>query len=209
MTLPEDLTHTATKRPIDCEIIRQNEVSDVLFYLESGQAKTFFDDGFINRLVDIYQPGDIIGTEALAGQPYCETVVTTSDVIIRTIPVQIAFANMKFGSELLKYLARRAADQRQLQEERVLPVAVRIIKFFLRHVARLASTDTTVTLDLPLTHDDIAASVYTSRPSTTRTIADLEKTGIMTGGRGRYTVKQFELSAYCEKLMLNFIEDSE
>ena len=156
------------------------------------------------RIVGLAGPGDIIGAHSEGLVRYLDTAAALSQEV-NVVRLDLGGqAISQFGADV-RYLLGVAAVQHlerltnQLEDAEA-PVPARVALTFLRLAERFgqATAEGATRLTLPLTHDTIASMVGAARETTSTTIEQLRKLGLVTGTRGRYVVRGDGLRAFAE-----------
>jgi CRP-like cAMP-binding protein len=148
------------------------------------------------RIVGVAGPGDVIGAVIpLHGVHHDEAQALSPQV-------QVSVLNLGPSPHLQEYLFAAAAQQlqhlREALEDSELPVPVRLARTLVRLAERFgqAEGDGTVRLNLPLTHDNLAALVGAARETTSTILSEMRSSGVLHGTRGDYTFDLTVLADY-------------
>lgn len=154
------------------------------------------------RIIGLAGPGDLIGAHSAGQSRYLDGAAALSHEV-NVVRLDVDEGRLSEAGHDLRYLLGVAAVRHlerltaQLEDVEV-PVPARVARTFLRLAERFgqASSDGSVRLTLPLTHDTLAAMVGAARETTSTTIEQLRKLGLVTGTRGRYLVRCEPLRAF-------------
>ena len=167
------------------------------------------------RVVALAGPGDVIG--ALSPnlmEHHSGAVALSGEVAARVLPaVNATNHNTTATTETLNedfsgLLANAAGDQIQrltwALEDSAHPVPARVARTLLRLGERFGhhTDDGTVRLTLPVTHDTLASLVGAARETTTYTIQQLRKKGLLAGTRGSYRFEPRALARFADDAAL-------
>ena len=156
------------------------------------------------RIIGLAGPGDLLGALTAGQLEYLESAHALSHgVAIRTVPIDQHATVDGSGTPVLTAALSHAAGEHLMRLTRLLedsetPVPARVARTLLRLGERFGqsldagdgATHGThrVRLTLPLTHETIANMVGAARETTTSTIEQLRRKGLVQGTRGRYVL---------------------
>jgi CRP/FNR family cyclic AMP-dependent transcriptional regulator len=181
-------------------VIRPGEIPPGVFYIESGLVKAYDITKYgEENLLIIRKSGDILGlTFAITGEDrniIYQTLATTTAWII---PRPVFVAHLRSNPEAALPLVDMITDMYRLHSARILnleyrTVRERLISFLLNTAQRFGKETKNGTLiDVPLRHQDIASSINSSRETTSREMAYLERKGLLENGQLLITIKDSE-----------------
>lgn len=154
------------------------------------------------RLVGVAGPGDLVGALDPRGERYGETAAALgAAVLVRALDARrVAGADAVTGA-----LGTHAARLQQALEDVDLPVPARLARALARLGERFGQRgdDGLVRLTLPLTHEHLAALIGAARETTTLTLSDLRRRGLVEGTRGRYRFDPARLREAAHGVLLN------
>ena len=137
------------------------------------------------RLVGVIGPGDLLGALDPGADSYGETAQALgAAVVVRALDPRAG----DHAEAVSRALGAHARDLRQALEDVDLPVASRLARTLVRLGERFGhrGDDGQMRLTLPLTHEHLAALIGAARETTTLTLSDLRRRGLVEGTRGRY-----------------------
>jgi CRP-like cAMP-binding protein len=183
------------KFPRDAVIFEDGSLGDYMYLIQEGQVKiTKMSEDGREKILEILGPGDFTGEMALLDrEPRSASVKTTTACVLLALSRQdflgLLKQNHELTLELIRELARRLreADEqiRGLSFERVESRARRLL-------ARLAKekhgTRTDRMATAPITHQQLADLVGTSRETITRVVKELKDEGWLEQEGKRYLV---------------------
>jgi CRP-like cAMP-binding protein len=162
-------------------LIEQGKVA-VRVLTESGEVVT----------VSVLRAGQFLGEMAVVGRgPRTASAVALEPVLTRSMSAA-AFDALRTEQPsvdrmLVEMLAARVDRlSRQLAEVLYLPVEVRLARRLLSLAGAYSTGPGAV--EVPLTQEDLAGLVGTTRPTTNQLLQSLAERGVVTLGRGRITV---------------------
>jgi CRP/FNR family cyclic AMP-dependent transcriptional regulator len=174
-------------------IVNEGEHGDAFYLVESGRValRVTTPAGEVSTL-SVLGPGQVFGEMALVGnRPRTATAAALEPVTTRTMSRElfVALRRRHPGMDrlLVDILASRVDRlSRQLAEALYLPVDVRLARrlLALANVYREAAGPVTV----PLTQEDIAGIVGTTRPTINQMLKILVNDNIVSLSRGRITI---------------------
>lgn len=188
-------------RPGDA-IYSEGEYGDALYILTEGVVKLFRPySGTKEATLRLLKPWDIFGHLAFAGEArqraYAEAITDCRVTKVPKIFIERAIrrepkAALKLMTllelrlvqyeELVKCLLPRETEARLAN---LLPILARKFGQF----DEAQDSDGGVTLDLRLTHQDLAAMVASTRESVTKVLNDMRSRGVIEVGAGRITLR--------------------
>ena len=168
-----------------------------LFVVVKGEVKLLkqTEDGR-ETIVEMAYPGEIFGEEAIFdGQPYPMTAQALSDVELLSISRADFFAflrdNPDLALEIITELGMRLREAqntiRALAMERVEWRIARVLLMLSRKAGTLEADG--VSIDLPLTRQDIADMAATTVETTIRVLSNFRKMGLVETEKGRIILR--------------------
>lgn len=159
------------------------------------------------RIVALAGPGDVVGALAPGHGVYLESATALSgEVAVRVLDerAQVELSASELSALLLGAAAAKVVTLTHALEDGEEPVPARIARAFVRLGSRFGqtTTDGTVRLTLPLTHDTLAAMVGAARETTTAVISQLREAGLVEGTRGSYRIRPTELAEFALEVAL-------
>jgi CRP-like cAMP-binding protein len=183
------------KFPRDAVIYEDGSIGDYMYIIEEGQVKvTKMSEDGREKILEILGPGDFHGEMALLDRaPRSASVKTTTPCVLLALSrldfLGLLKQNHELTLELIRELARRLreADEqiRGLSFERVESRARRLLTRLAKekapaHPDRMATS--------PITHQQLADLVGTSRETITRVVKELKDSGWLEQEGKRYLV---------------------
>ncbi|HEX3568625.1 MAG TPA: Crp/Fnr family transcriptional regulator [Candidatus Saccharimonadales bacterium] len=190
MSILVDLFHQGTKLTYGKGefLIRPGGAPPGIFYIENGLVKAYDITKYgEENLLILRKDGEILGlTWAITGEDrhiiYAALAPTTVWQITRDQFVNFLHTRPEGGLPLIHMLV----EMYRLHSERILnleyrTVRERLISFLLSTARRFGHThlDGTVTITVPLRHQDIASSISATRETTGRELNALEHRGLL------------------------------
>jgi CRP-like cAMP-binding protein len=183
------------KFPRDAVIYEDGSIGDYMYIIEEGQVKvTKMSEDGREKILEILGPGDFHGEMALLDRaPRSASVKTTTPCVLLALSrldfLGLLKQNHELTLELIRELARRLreADEqiRGLSFERVESRARRLLTRLAKEKAP-ARPDRMATS--PITHQQLADLVGTSRETITRVVKELKDSGWLEQEGKRYLV---------------------
>jgi len=178
-----------------------------------------------DRIIGLAGPGDLVGALTAGQRAYLESAHALSQgVAVRTVPVaRLADGSITAVAEVNAAMSRAAGEHlarlTRLLEDSETPVPTRVARTLLRlgdrfgqgiddadgRAARERAArerhrhNRRVRLTLPLTHETIANMVGAARETTTSTIEQMRRSGLVHGTRGRYVIDVDGLTDYANR----------
>lgn len=181
-------------------IIRPGASPPGVFYIESGLVKVYDITKYgEENLLIIRKGGEFLGlTWAITGEE--------RHIIYQALaPTEVwLITRAKFKAYLGKYpeaalpLIDMVTDMYRLHSVRILnleyrTVRERLISFLLSQAQRFGKkTSHGIAMDVPLRHQDIASSINSSRETTSREMAYLERKGLIENSQSHITLKDIK-----------------
>lgn len=166
-------------------IIRPDEAPPGVFYIEEGLVKSYDITKYgEENLLIIRKVGELLGlTWAITGQDrhiiYSALAPTSVWLISRDEFVRFLRDNPSSALPVIDMIT----DMYRLHSERIMTleyrtVRERLVSFLLTTAQRFGERKNgTIRISVPLKHQDIASSICATRETTSRAIADLERSG--------------------------------
>jgi CRP/FNR family transcriptional regulator len=168
-----------------------------LYVVVQGEVKLLkqTEDGR-ETIVEMAYPGEIFGEEAIFdGQPYPMTAQALSDVELLSVTRTDFFAflrdNPDLALEIITELGARLREAqntiRALAMERVEWRIARVLLMLSRKAGTAAADG--ISIDLPLTRQDIADMAATTVETTIRVLSNFKKLGLVDTQKGKIIIK--------------------
>ncbi|HUD10342.1 MAG TPA: Crp/Fnr family transcriptional regulator [Candidatus Saccharimonadales bacterium] len=188
-------------------IIRPGEAPSGVFYIEEGLVKAYDITKYgEENLLIIRKKGDFLGlTWTITGDDRHIIYQTLAPTVVWLISRKTFTAYIRSHPESALPLIDIITDMYRMHSERILnleyrTVRERLISFLLTTAQRFGeeSPDGLV-IKVPLRHQDIASSINSSRETTSREIAYLERKGLVKNEQLFFTLKRLpDLLHYLE-----------
>lgn len=184
-------------RPGDA-IYREGEYGDALYILVSGVVKLFRAySGSKEATLRLLRPWDIFGHLAFAGETkqlaYAEAVTECRVTKVPKIFVERAIRqDPRVAFKIMTLLELRLVQYEELVKcllPRETEVRIANLLPMLAQKFGESSGDGAVTIDLRLTHQELAAMVASTRESVTKVLNDMRNRGVIQIESGRITLK--------------------
>jgi CRP/FNR family nitrogen fixation transcriptional regulator len=178
------LRHAPIRRYRDKVIACEGDSADYLFLIVSGTVRACktFQTGTRN-IVAFYLPGDLLGW---SDHRYSLSIEAVTDTIVIFPKRTALFSIASHDNGLAKFLLTAAAREIQSLQEHSLLLSKsakgRVATFLTDFWVRLGKPNY---LDLPMSHLDIADHLGITIETLSRTITDLEKSGIVSRAPSR------------------------
>ena len=202
-TLPfySDLTQDERVRIENCARIREYKRNSLIYSPEqeclglikllSGSLRTFMlsEEG---REVVIYRMGegeiDLLSASCVVNQISFETqMVADTDCTLLVIPAtclaEFKRNNLAVRCFIYEKLGERFSDVMKLMQTMLFTRIDKRIAALLREKAEASGTD-----EIRITHEEIAALINSSREVVSRTLKEMDRSGLLSLGRGRITL---------------------
>ena len=182
-------------------LYRRGDADTGLFRVRAGLLKLFLETASgRERITGILGPGDLLGSLAGPGRLSGES----AEALSRSVRVELLDPCLS-DTERLAALSSQTEQLREALENSELPVPCRLARTFLRLAGRFGhgQEDGSVRLPLPLTHDNLAAMIGAARETTSFTLAELRRAGLIEGTRGSYLLQPEQLQDFAARNSLN------
>jgi CRP/FNR family transcriptional regulator, cyclic AMP receptor protein len=139
------------------------------------------------------------------GGQHAETVVALQTTYVIPFEHCYALADTKLSRYLVENLAQQVKRSREALAGSEWPVAARIAQLLLALSKRFGqpiSASETIELTLPLTQEEIASLIHSSRVTVTRVLGELRDEGAITGSRGDYHMNPALLEVAADQYVL-------
>lgn len=187
------ISRFVTKKSI---IFSEGSEKEAVFFIQEGFVKTFkTDENGHEQIVSLLKSGDMFPHTGLFNQnPYPATAETIMDTHLVAIPVQKFEHLMQNTPSIAVKMMRILGDKIvELQEKLQLlsgqNVKHRMLSFLLNLAKEHGNSEgNKITINLPLTHQEIANSVGTTRETINRILNQLSKENILKTDRNRIVI---------------------
>lgn len=174
----------------DAKLYLAGSEARLLYYVQSGVLKAVVPSALGGeQIADLYGPGDVMGFAALNGGLHNETVIALQTTHLIPFERRYALSDARLSTYLLENLAEQVKRSREALSVSELPVAARVAQLLLalsKRFGRRISGSEQIQLPLPLTQEEIASLIHSSRVTVTRIMGELRDEGAVTGSRGDY-----------------------
>jgi CRP-like cAMP-binding protein len=177
-------------------LFSQGQVADSLYFVEDGLIKlTRTNDGGDRIIISISGPGELVGEEVLAEdvplyQADAEALTTASlHRIPRDTVVSILRTNFDFAAAVIGYLVqRKSALARKVELLCLHDVEYRILHYLVELSALVKPVINGEDYQLPITQAELADLIGATRETTSTTLNQLERKGLVRLSRRLLTV---------------------
>ncbi len=183
------------KFPKDAVIFEEGSVGDYMYLIREGQVKvTKMSDDGREKILEMLEPGDFFGDMSLLDrEPRSASVKTTLACVLLALSRQdfldLLRQNSEVSMEMLRVLSRRLREtDEQIRELLFERVEARTRRILVRMAKDPAPGDATRCTTPPVTHQQLADLVGTSRETITRVVKDLKDSGWLSQEGKRYRV---------------------
>ncbi len=185
-----------TSLPRCTSLYAQSNVADAVFLIEDGLVKlTRTNDASGKIILAICGVGQLVGDEALSEEPtpyYTEAVTINAANLLRIPHASILRAissNSQLGSALVSYLLNRKLDLAQKVELLCLQDVEYRILHYLAHLSALLPVPSDGNgYQIPITQLELADLIGATRETTSTTLNQLERRGLLRLSRRLLTV---------------------
>lgn len=183
------------KFPRDAVIFEDGSLGDYMYLIQEGQVKiTKMSEDGREKILEILGPGDFFGEMALLDrEPRSASVKTTTACVLLALSRQDFMGLLKQNHELTLELIRELARRLRETDEQIRGLSFERVESRARRLlARLAKeklanrTDRMATS--PITHQQLADLVGTSRETITRVVKELKDEGWLEQEGKRYLI---------------------
>ena len=177
-------------------LFSQGQAADAVYFIEEGLVKLTRTNNTGGRIIlTIRGAGHLAGEEALTQQPteyYAEAEVLTTAIIYR-IPHEVVTrsltAHPQFANELISYLVkRRTALAEKVELLCLRDVEYRILHYLAELTELVKPSDDGQGYQLPITQLELADLIGATRETTSTTLNQLERRGLLKLSRRMLTI---------------------
>lgn len=183
-------------------VFTEGSEKEAVYIVEDGLIKAFKTDAEGHeQIVNFLGPGSLFPhTGFFLLSPYPATAEAVVDTHVLAIPLRsferliastptMAIKIMRVMSEIILEL------QSKIQELTGQEVQVRLRSFLTAMVDKQGEelADGSINLPLPITHQELASTIGTTRESVSRLLAQLRKEGLVESGRSGFVIHDIEL----------------
>jgi CRP/FNR family transcriptional regulator len=194
-----EIFHTGTKQEYSKGefIVRPGTKPQGVFYIESGLVKAYDITKYgEENLLILRQTGELIGlTQSLTTENHDTIYTALTPTVVWLIPREKFLLSISERPEMAIPLVSMLADMYRIHGDRIMTLGYRTVRerlasFLLGIVDRFGvKTDQGMLLEVPLRHQDIASSISATRETTSRTLSELERKGIISTEQSRITIR--------------------
>lgn len=204
-----DLFHTGSRQEFHKGefIVRPGQTLPGVYLIESGIVKAYDITKYgEENLLIIRHAGELLGmTWAVAGREREIIYTTLTPTTVWLISLETFTEHMHNHPEAAVPVVSILADMFRLHGERIMTLEYRTVRerlasFLLGMAERFGvKTEQGIKIDAPLRHQDIASSISATRETTSRTLSELERKGILKSEQSHiYILDSDELSNFIE-----------
>lgn len=206
MPLFQDLSEQELERVADIAIARcvtrksviftEGSEKEAVFFIREGLVKTFkTDENGHEQIVSFLKTGDMFPHTGFFNQhPYPATAEAIVDTHLAAIPVRqfehLMLQTPSIAVKLMRVMGEKIVElQEQLQTLSGLDVKHRVLSFLLKLAERHGDMQgNRITINLPVTHQEFANSVGSTRETVNRMLNQLEKENVLKTERNRIVI---------------------
>ena len=184
-----DMFHTGTRQVFSKGefIVRPGETLSGVYYIESGIVKAYDITKYgEENLLIIRHAGEMLGlTWAVAGREREIIYTPLSPTVVWMVSLERFMEYLNLHPEAAVPIVGILADMFRLHGERIMTLEYRTVRerlasFLLGMAERFGiEIDKGIRINAPLRHQDIASSISATRETTSRTLSELERKGIL------------------------------
>lgn len=187
---------TEVRYPAGRSVLGEGLPGDSIAVIRGGRVKVFVNTAEgVELLLGIRGPGDLLGEMAVAtGTSRSASVTAIDDVLLLLVP-RSAFDDLRdrrpdISRALIRVLAERVreADQHRIALERNAEARVAEQLVALAERFGVPAAGDAVTIDLPLSQDELAGLTWTSRSALTSSLRRLRDEGLLATTRRKITI---------------------
>jgi CRP/FNR family transcriptional regulator, cyclic AMP receptor protein len=179
----------------------QGQAADAVFLIEDGLVKLTHADGSAGKIIlSICGPGQMVGEESLAEEPgtyYVEAVTITPGTyyrIPRSSVLSMLRTDGELGSALVSYLLKRKLDlAKKVELLSLRDVEHRILHYLAELSGLLPQVSNGDGYQIPITQLELADLIGATRETTSTTLNQLERRGLVKLSRRLLTVPSPDL----------------
>ncbi|MFC7440445.1 Crp/Fnr family transcriptional regulator [Laceyella putida] len=177
-------------------IFTEGSEKTAVYLIKSGLVKTYkTDERGHAHIVSLLRDGDLFPHTGFFSQhPYPATAETIDQTELIAIPVKsfeaLMLANPSMAVKVMRVMSDKILDlQKQLQELTGYAAQNRAITFLLGLADKYGKKrEGTIRIDIPLTHQDMASAIGTTRETVSRLLNQLRKDGLIDVGRNQFII---------------------
>ncbi|MRG28724.1 Crp/Fnr family transcriptional regulator [Laceyella tengchongensis] len=181
-------------------IFREGATKTAIYIIQSGMVKTYkTDDQGHEQIVCLLRQGDMFPHTGFFNQlPYPATAETIDQTVLISIPVepfeQVMLSNPTMAVKVMRVMGNKILDlQKQLHEYVGHDVQQRAVTFLLDLADKYGENrDGTILINIPLTHQDFASAIGTTRETVSRLLSQLRKQGLLRMGRNQFVIPDLD-----------------
>lgn len=182
-------------------IVRPGSRPPGVFYIEHGLVKAYDITKYgEENLLILRRDDELLGlTQALTTEDR-ETIYTAlAPTVVWLIPTERFLSHLVEHPEVALPLVTMLAEMYRIHGDRIMTLEYRTVRerlasFLLGIADRFGqkTEDGSIIIQVPLRHRDIASSISATRETTSRTLSELERKGIISSEQSRITIRSSE-----------------
>jgi len=181
-------------------IFNEGSEKEAVFFIQDGLVKTYkTDENGNEQIVSFLKTGDMFPHAGFFNQrPYPATAEAITDTHLLAIPVQLfellLMHNPSIAVKMMRVMGDKILElQETIQSLSGQGVRQRVLSFLIRLAEQLGTVSgCKVTIDLPMTHQEIANSVGTTRETINRVLNQLTKENVLIMDRNHIVINNLE-----------------
>lgn len=178
------IQHAYRKKTV---IFSEGEAKEAVYFIHNGMVKTYkTDENGHEQIVSFLKSGDLFPhTGFFHKSVYPATAETITDSLLLAIPIrsfeQLLLSTPSIAVKVMAVMSEKIAElQKKIQELSGQDVQNRAVSFLLHMAEKYGVlSGNAISIDLPITHQEIANSIGTSRETVNRLLNQLRKEQIL------------------------------
>lgn len=181
-------------------VFSEGSDKEAVYFIQNGMVKAFkTDENGNEHIVSFLNTGDMFPhTGLFNSNPYPATAEAIVDTKLLAIPVrsfeQLLIRIPEISIKVMRVMSAKLEDlQQKLQELTGNDVQDRGLSFLLKLAEKYGTTrNGAIHIDVPMTNQEFASAIGTTRETVNRLINQLRKEGIMETDRSGYVIMDYD-----------------
>lgn len=188
--------HLYSKKQI---IFVEGDETTAIYFIQDGFVKTYKTD--VNgheHIVSLLQPGDMFPHTGFFNSQYPATAEAITDTHLIVIPVrlfeELMISTPTIAVKVMRVMSEKILElQEQLQELTGHDVQNRGLTFLLKLAEKYGENiNGAVHINIPMTHQEFASAIGTTRETVNRLLNRLRKEGLVEMGRNKFIIRNYD-----------------
>lgn len=179
-------------------IFLEGDKTSAIYFIQDGLVKTYkTDENGHEHIVSLLQSGDMFPHTSFFKSHYPATAETIIDTHLIAIPIklfeELMTSTPTIALKVMRMMSEKILElQEQLQELTGHSVQQRGLIFLLKLAEKYGENKNgTIYIHIPMTHQEFACAIGTTRETVNRMLNRLRKEGLVEMGRNKFVIRDY------------------